>query len=147
MELSGQRIIKASRATVWTALNSAEVLKECIPGCEELTGTAEDGFDAVAVQRIGPVKARFKGNVTLSDIVPGVSYTISGQGKGGVAGFAKGEAKVHLADVAEGTELTYEVEARVGGKIAQLGSRLIAGFARKLADGFFAKFQDTVERQ
>lgn len=145
MELSGTRIIAADRATVWARLNDAETLKASIPGCQELTGNPIDGFDAVVKQKVGPVKATFKGRVELSDVVEAVSYKISGQGKGGVAGFAKGGAVVTLSDVDEGTELTYEVQAKVGGKIAQLGNRLIAGFARKMADKFFTNFQELIE--
>ena len=146
MELAASRILSADRATVWAALNSAEVLKACIPGCEELTGSPEEGFAATVKQKVGPVSATFKGEVTLSDIVPLESYTITGEGKGGVAGFAKGGAKVALSDAeGGGTELTYEVEAKVGGKIAQLGSRLIDSFATKMADQFFERFQAQVE--
>ncbi|MDI3336179.1 carbon monoxide dehydrogenase subunit G [Defluviimonas aestuarii] len=145
MDLTGNRIIAAPRATVWARLNDAETLKAAIPGCTELTGSPEEGFSATVVQKVGPVKATFKGSVTLSDIVAGESYTITGEGSGGVAGFAKGAAKVRLADVPEGTDLVYEVEARVGGKIAQLGARLIDGFARKMADQFFTRFQEAVE--
>lgn len=145
MEMHSSRVIAADRATVWAALNSAEVLKECIPGCEELTGSPEEGFAATVKQKVGPVRATFKGEVTLSDVVPEQSYTISGEGKGGVAGFAKGEARVRLDDVEGGTELTYDVDAKVGGKLAQLGSRLIDGFARKMADQFFERFQAHVE--
>ncbi|MBF9032066.1 carbon monoxide dehydrogenase [Rhodobacterales bacterium HKCCE3408] len=146
MELSATRHIAAPRATVWAALNSADVLKDCIPGCEELTGNPEDGFEAVVKQKVGPVKATFKGAVTLSDVVPEQSYRISGEGKGGVAGFAKGGADVRLADAEDGgTELSYDVQASVGGKLAQLGSRLIDGFARRMADEFFDRFQTRVE--
>jgi len=145
MELTGSRVIAADRATVWQHLNSAETLMACIPGCEELTGSPEEGFEAVVKQKVGPVSATFKGKVTLSDIVAPESYTISGEGKGGVAGFAKGGAKVRLAEVPEGTELTYEVEAKVGGKLAQLGNRIINGFAKKMTDSFFETFQETVE--
>ena len=145
MELNGSRVIAADRATVWEKLNDAETLKACIPGCEELTGSPEEGFEAVVKQKVGPVKATFKGGVTLSDVVPGESYTITGEGKGGVAGFAKGEARVRLSDAEGGTELSYDVEAKVGGKLAQLGSRLIDGFARKMADQFFERFQEQVE--
>lgn len=145
MELNGSRIIAADRATVWARLNDAETLKACIPGCEELTGSPDEGFEAVVKQKVGPVKATFKGKVTLSDIVEGESYRISGEGSGGVAGFAKGGAAVRLADVDEGTELTYDVDAQIGGKLAQLGSRLITGFARKMADQFFERFQAEVE--
>jgi len=145
MEMTGTRTIAADRATVWAALNDAEVLKACVPGCEALTGTPEDGFDAVVKQKVGPVKATFKGGVTLSDVDAPNSYRITGEGKGGVAGFAKGGAFVTLADVEGGTELAYEVEAKVGGKLAQLGSRLIDGFARKMADEFFDRFQAEIE--
>ena len=146
MEMHATRTLDAERASVWAALNDAEVLKACIPGCEELTGSPEDGFEAVVKQKVGPVKATFKGAVTLSDIVEGESYTISGEGKGGVAGFAKGGAQVSLKDAeGGGTELHYDVEAKVGGKIAQLGSRLIDSFARKMADQFFERFEAHVE--
>ncbi|RFU11598.1 carbon monoxide dehydrogenase [Rhodobacteraceae bacterium W635] len=146
MELHSSRVIAADRATVWAALNSADVLRDCIPGCEELTGNPEDGFAATVKQKVGPVKATFKGEVTLSDVVPAQSYTISGEGKGGVAGFAKGSANVRLEDAEDGaTELFYDVDAKVGGKLAQLGSRLIDGFARKMADQFFERFQAHVE--
>lgn len=145
MEMIGTRTIAADRATVWSALNDAETLKACIPGCTDLTGNPEDGFEAVVTQKVGPVKATFKGQVTLSDVVPEQSYTITGEGKGGVAGFAKGGADVVLTDVEDGTELSYKVDAKVGGKLAQLGSRIIDGFARKMADAFFTNFQDRVE--
>ena len=145
MEMQGTRLIAADRATIWEALNSADVLRACIPGCEELTGSPEDGFAATVKQKIGPVRATFKGAVILSDVVPGQSYTIAGEGKGGVAGFAKGAAQVQLLDAEGGTELIYEVDAKVGGKIAQLGSRLIDGFARKMAAQFFDRFQEQIE--
>lgn len=145
MQLSDVKIIKASPETVWSALLDPEVLKLCVPGCQSMTGSVETGFEATVKQKIGPVSATFTGMVTLSDIDPGRGVTISGEGKGGAAGFAKGGAKVRLAPVAEGTELSYEVEAHVGGKIAQLGSRLIDAFASKMADEFFTRFQDAVE--
>ncbi|MCI2400758.1 carbon monoxide dehydrogenase subunit G [Aliiroseovarius subalbicans] len=145
MELTGSRIIAADRDTVWAHLNSAETLAACIPGCEELHGSPEDGFAATVKQKVGPVKATFKGEVTLSDINAPESYRIAGEGKGGVAGFAKGGADVRLADVEGGTELTYEVVAKVGGKLASLGNRIIHGFARKMADRFFDSFQEVVE--
>ena len=145
MELDGTRVIKAYRATVWAHLNSAETLKACIPGCEELTGSPEDGFEAVVKQKVGPVKATFKGAVTLENVNAPDSYRIIGEGKGGVAGFAKGAAEVSLKDVEGGTELTYHVDAKVGGKLAQLGSRIIGGFAKKMADKFFENFQEVVE--
>ncbi|HCP81135.1 MAG TPA: carbon monoxide dehydrogenase [Octadecabacter sp.] len=146
MNLSDTRDIAAQRATVWAAILDPEVLMTCIPGCKELTGTVEDGFEAVVVQKVGPVKATFKGQVEVSDIVEGESLTLAGQGKGGPAGFAKGSAKVSFADTdAGGTLLTYDVEAKVGGKLAQLGSRIIDGFTKKLADQFFERFQDGLE--
>lgn len=145
MELTGTTIIAADRDTVWAHLNSAETLAACIPGCQELTGTPEDGFEAVVKQKVGPVSATFKGHVTLTDVVAPESYTINGEGKGGVAGFAKGAAKVTLTEVADGTELAYAVEARVGGKLAQLGNRIIHGFARKMVDAFFERFKAEVE--
>ncbi len=145
MEISGSRIIAAPRHEVWMSLNDPDILRQCIPGCQEMTGSTGEGFEAVVTQKVGPVKATFRGTVTISDLVEAESYTISGEGKGGVAGFAKGSARVTLADVQEGTELSYEVDARVGGKIAQLGSRLITGTARKFADRFFSAFQAAVE--
>ncbi len=144
MEMSGEREIAAPRADVWAALNDPEVLKACIPGCQELTREGDNGFAATVKQKVGPVSATFKGAVELSNIVEGESYTISGEGKGGAAGFAKGGADVSLADTGAGTLLTYKVEAKVGGKIAQLGGRLIDGFAKKMADQFFDKFAETV---
>ena len=149
MELKGSRQIAADRATVWAALNDPEVLKASIPGCSSLTGSPEEGFEAVVTQKVGPVKATFKGNVRLSDVTEGESYTIAGEGKGGAAGFAKGAADVRLADSevdgVAGTLLEYDVRASVGGKIAQLGSRLIDGFAKKMADTFFENFKAQVE--
>lgn len=145
MQLSDQREISADPATVWAAILNPEVLMVCIPGCESLTGTSETGFEAIVVQKVGPVKARFTGVVTLSDIVPQQGLKISGEGKGGPAGFAKGGANVTLAATAEGTRLSYAFEANVGGKLAQLGSRIIDGFARKMVDEFFNCFQQAVE--
>lgn len=145
MKLSDSREIMAAPAIVWSAILNPDVLKACIPGCESLTGSIADGFEAAVVQKVGPVKARFAGVVHLTDIVEGRSLRISGEGKGGAAGFAKGGAVVTLDEIPSGTRLSYEVEASVGGKIAQLGSRIIDGFAKKMADEFFARFQDAVE--
>lgn len=145
MELEGSRLIAADRATVWARLNDAETLKACIPGCQELTGNPDDGFEATVVQKVGPVKATFKGAVRLENIVPEQSYTLTGEGKGGVAGFARGGADVVLSDAEGGTQLDYKVDAQVGGKLAQLGNRIIGGFARKMADQFFERFQEQVE--
>ncbi len=145
MQMSGSRQINAPASEVWAAILSPEVLKECIPGCTEISGSAEDGFEATVVQKVGPVKATFKGVVTLSDMVAGKSLRITGEGKGGPAGYAKGGAVVTMAPSETGTLLTYDVEANVGGKLAQLGSRIIDGFAKKMADDFFTRFQDAVE--
>ncbi|AAV94804.1 carbon monoxide dehydrogenase subunit G [Ruegeria pomeroyi] len=146
MELSDSKVIAADRATVWAALLSPEVLKECVPGCQEMSGSPDEGFEATVVQKVGPVKATFKGGVTLSEMVAPESLTLSGEGKGGAAGFAKGAARVRLEEGADGTTiLSYEVEAKVGGKLAQLGSRIIDGFARKMADQFFTRFQEVLE--
>ena len=140
MDLEGTKLIAADRATVWARLNDPAMLKAAIPGCTELTGTPEAGFTAVVVQKVGPVSATFRGVVQLTDVKVPESYRIVGEGKGGVAGFAKGSADVRLTQVADGTELTWKVEAHVGGKLAQLGNRVIAGFARKMADEFFERF-------
>jgi uncharacterized protein len=145
MELTGTRDIAADRATVWAALNDPEVLQASIPGCQAMSGSPEDGFEATVKQKVGPVSATFKGAVQLSNVVPGESYTISGEGKGGAAGFAKGSADVRLEDAGDGTRLTYDVKASVGGKLAQLGSRIIDGFAKKMADQFFDNFRQKVE--
>lgn len=145
MEMTGSRQIAAPRDVVWAALNDPEVLRLAIPGCQELSGSADDGFEATVKQKVGPVSATFAGKVTLSDIVPGESYTISGEGKGGAAGHAKGSAAVRLEDADDGTLLTYDVKAAVGGKIAQLGSRLIDGAAKNMADKFFDNFRAALE--
>lgn len=145
MKLSDSREIRAEPAMVWQAILDPEVLRACIPGCESMVGSVADGYEAVVKQKVGPVSATFTGLVQLSDIVEGRSIRISGEGKGGVAGFAKGGANVSFEPTDAGTRLTYEVEASVGGKIAQLGSRIIDGFAKKMADEFFTRFQDAVE--
>ena len=146
MKMSETRQIAASPAEVYAALLDPDMLIKCVPGATEVTGSPEDGFEATVVQKVGPVKATFKGQVDISDIVAGESLTLTGQGKGGPAGFAKGAAKVSFADTeAGGTLLTYDVEAKVGGKLAQLGSRIIDGFTKKLADQFFERFQDGLE--
>jgi len=142
MDLTGDYRIPAPRETVWAALNNPEILKACIPGCEELNKTSDTEFVARVVAKIGPVKAGFGGKVTLSDLDPPNGYTISGEGQGGAAGFAKGGAKVRLEAVDGGaaTILHYSADAQIGGKLAQIGSRLVEGSARKLADEFFAAF-------
>jgi len=140
MDMTGEYRIAAPRAKVWAALNDAEILKQSIPGCDEIDKTSDTSFTAKVTAKVGPVKATFGGKVTLSDIDPPNGYTISGEGSGGVAGFAKGGAKVALADDGAGTLLTYTVDAQVGGKLAQIGSRLIDGTARKMAEDFFGRF-------
>ena len=140
MTMTGEVQLPASREVVWAKLNDAEVLKACIPGCEELVKLSDTEMTAVATTKIGPVKARFKGKVQLTDLNPPNGYRISGEGEGGVAGFAKGGATVSLTEKDGGTLLTYNVEAQIGGKLAQLGQRLINGAAKKLADDFFKNF-------
>ena len=146
MTMSGEQQLTAPRERVWAALNDPEVLKACIPGCEELDKESDNGFRAVATTKVGPVKARFKGRVQLTDLDPPNGYRISGEGDGGVAGFAKGGATISLADKDGGTLLTYNVEAQIGGKLAQLGQRLINGAAKKVADEFFRNFAGQVEK-
>ena len=144
MQMSGEYRIPATRQAVWDALNDPEILKQCIPGCEELVRNGENGFDAKVVAKVGPVRAKFGGTVELSDIDPPNGYTISGQGQGGAAGFAKGGATVKLVDDGGETVLSYTVDASVGGKLAQIGSRLIDATAKKMADDFFSRFAETV---
>jgi carbon monoxide dehydrogenase subunit G len=144
MTMTGEVQLPATREVVWEKLNDTEVLKACIPGCEELTKNSDTEFQAVAVIKIGPVKARFKGKVQLSDLDPPNGYKISGEGEGGVAGFAKGGATVALTEKDGGTLLSYNVEAQIGGKLAQLGQRLVNGAAKKVADEFFKNFAGQV---
>jgi uncharacterized protein len=144
MTMSGEVQLNATREAVYQKLNDPEVLKACIPGCEQLDKLSDTEFQAISTMKVGPVKARWKGKVTLSDLDPPNGYKISGEGEGGVAGFAKGGAAVALSDKDGGTLLSYNVEAQIGGKLAQLGQRLIAGAAKKMADDFFDKFAKTV---
>ncbi|WP_428699508.1 SRPBCC family protein [Stappia sp.] len=145
MDLVGEYRLLAGRGVVWSALNDADVLRRCIPGCQSLEKLSDREMSATVVAKIGPVKATFKGAVTLENMVPPESYTIVGEGKGGVAGFAKGSADVSLAEDGDATVLSYSVKAQVGGKLAQLGSRLIVSTSRKMADEFFGKFKEIVE--
>ena len=145
MDIKGEYRIAAPRDKVFAALNDADVLKACIPGCESLEKLSDTEMTAKVRLRIGPVSAAFTGKVTLSDIDPPNGYRISGEGEGGVAGFAKGGATVALSEKDGGTLLTYNVEAQIGGKLAQLGQRLINGSAKKLADEFFANFARAVQ--
>lgn len=145
MELKGAYKIPAARELVWEKLNDPDVLREAIPGCEELEQSEDGGFAATVKAKVGPVSAKFKGAVTLEDLNPPESYRIVGEGKGGVAGFAKGDTQVTLEDVGgEATILRYVADARIGGKLAQIGSRLIKGTARKMADQFFENFAQQV---
>ena len=144
MEMQGSVVIPAPRQTVWDALNDPEVLRQSIPGCQSITQISPTEIDASVRTKVGPVSATFNGKVTLSDLDPPNGYTISGEGKGGAAGFAKGGAKVALTDEGDGTRLTYDVTATVGGKLAQIGSRLIDQTSKKLADEFFTKFSQNV---
>lgn len=139
MKLNGERQISASRQAVWAALNDPAVLRLCIPGCEHLELTTENQFAATISVKVGPVKARMEGAVTLGDIDPPNGYTISGKGKG-AAGFASGDAKVALSDHEGGTRLVYSVEAKIGGKLAEVGARFIDSTAQKMADQFFDAF-------
>jgi len=140
MTMTGEIQLAAPQEVVWEKLNDCGVLRMCIPGCEELEKTDDQGFRAVAKMKVGPVSARFRGKVTLSDLDPPNGYKISGEGEGGVAGFAKGGAKVDLVEREKGTLLSYHVDAQIGGKLARLGQRLINGTAKKMADEFFANF-------
>ena len=147
MTMNGEYQLAVPRETVWAKLNDTETLKACIPGCEQFDKLSDTEFQAVSTTKIGPVKAKFKGKVTISDLDPPNGYKISGQGDGGVAGFAKGGATVKLEPKEGGTLLSYSVEAHIGGKLAQLGQRLINGAAKKMADEFFKKFAAAVNPQ
>jgi carbon monoxide dehydrogenase subunit G len=140
MDMSGQYRIPAPRDRVWQALNDPEVLRHCIPGCKSLERVSDTEMAATVEARVGPVHATFKGSVLLSNVDPPAGYTISGEGRGGAAGFARGSADVALAEDGDGTLLTYTAKAQVGGKLAQVGARLIDATARQMADNFFATF-------
>lgn len=147
MEFAGTYTIPASRDVVWDALQRPEVLSRCIPGCEALEQTETGGFEGKVKLKVGPVRATFAGIVTLTEQMPPASLVLVGKGKGGVAGFASGSSTVHLTETADGTELTYAATAKVGGKMAQLGSRLIKGTVQSMADKFFSEFCETVTAQ
>lgn len=144
MKFTGSYRVSASRQKVWEAINEPNILRQCIPGCEEIVRETPTDWTAKVVAKVGPVKARFAGKIRLEDLQPPSSSRIVGEGNGGAAGFAKGEALITLTDEGDATRLTYEAEAQIGGKLAQIGSRLIDGFARKYADEFFAKFASIV---
>lgn len=145
MEITGERQIPAPPEKVWEALNDPDVLKECLPGCESIERESDTEFTATMRAKVGPVKARFQSRIVLSNLNPPTSYTISGEGKGGPAGFGKGSADVVLEESEEGTCLRYDASLQVGGKLAQVGSRLVGGAARKIADDFFSRFVDVFE--
>jgi len=138
--MKGEQLVPASQKATWDALNDPQVLKACVPGCESIEPAGENVYQVLMVARVGPVSAKFKGKLTLSDIVPPQSYSISFEGQGGAAGFAKGGANVRLAAENDQTKLSYDVKANVGGKLAQIGSRLVDAAAKKVADDFFRNF-------
>ena len=144
MEITGEYDLSVDRATVWRALNDPAVLRACIPGCEELEQLSETKFTARVKSKVGPVSAKFSGRVVLEDVVAPESYTLRGEGEGGVAGFAKGQATVRLEETPNGTILRYDAEAQVGGKLAQLGSRVLKGTVRKLVGRFFDNFAESL---
>jgi len=148
MDITGTQIIAATRNQVWDALNTPGTLQACIPGCESLSASGDNQYTLVMVAAVGPVKAKFKATLTLSDIVAGAAYTMTFDGSGGAAGFGKGQASVTLVDAAgdpASTQLDYTAQVQVGGKIAQVGARLIDGVAKKLSDAFFKNFKARVE--
>lgn len=144
MEMTGEYRIPAPKQVVWDALNDPAILKAAIPGCESVEKLSDTEMTATVTAAVGPVKAKFRGKVTLSDLDPPNGYTISGEGQGGPAGFGKGGAKVRLTEEGDATVLRYEAQAQVGGKLAQIGARLVDGAAKKIADQFFANFSQTV---
>jgi uncharacterized protein len=144
MDMTGTQHIEAPRDVVWAALNDVEVLRQSIPGCQSVEKISDTEMNAKVILKVGPVKATFTGKVTLSDLDPPNGYTISGEGAGGAAGFAKGSATVRLVETPGSTDLHYEVKAQIGGKLAQLGSRLIDATAKKLAGEFFEKFGEAL---
>lgn len=142
MEMTGEQLVPASQQDTWSALNDPQVLKACVPGCESITPSGENEYQVLMVAKVGPVSAKFKGKLTLSDVRPPDSYSISFEGQGGPAGFAKGGAQVRLSPEGGQTRLAYDVKANVGGKLAQIGSRLVDAAAKKVADDFFRNFNE-----
>jgi carbon monoxide dehydrogenase subunit G len=147
MEMQGSRRLAVSQQQAWDELNNPEVLKECIPGCEKLEASGDNQYTLVVAVKIGPVSARFTGKITLTEIDAPNSYTLTFDGQGGAAGFGKGVARVKLAPQGTGCELSYNVQAQVGGKIAQMGQRLIDGVARSMAEDFFRRFDAEMQRR
>jgi hypothetical protein len=144
MEMTGEQLIPASQQQTWDALNDPDMLKQCVPGCESIEPAGDNQYQVLMVARVGPVSAKFKGKLTLSDVQPPNSYSIAFEGQGGAAGFAKGGAQVRLSPEGDGTRLSYEAKANVGGKLAQIGSRLVDAAAKKVADEFFRNFNEKV---
>lgn len=144
MEMTGEQLIPAPQSVTWTALNDPQILKQCVPGCESIELTAPNEYRVLMTSRIGPVSAKFKGKLVLSDIKPPRSYSIAFEGQGGAAGFAKGSAQVALAPEGDATRLTYSAKANVGGKLAQIGSRLVDAAANMIAKQFFEAFNEKV---
>ena len=147
MDMTGQRVLKATQQQAWEALNDPEILKACIPGCKKFESTGDNAYAVAAGIKIGPVAATFNGNVQLTDIVAPTSYKLNFDAQGGVAGFGKGESSVELRPLPEGCELNYTVHSTVGGKIAQLGQRLIDGVAKNMAEDFFKRFEAALEER
>jgi len=144
MEMTGEQLIRATQADTWAALNDPAILKECVPGCESIEKSGDNEYVVLMTARVGPVSAKFKGKMTLSDIRPPNSYSIAFEGQGGVAGFAKGGAEVSLKTEGHDTRLSYTAKANVGGKLAQIGSRLVDAAANKVANEFFISFNEKV---
>lgn len=142
MEMTGEQLIPLPQETTWRALNDTEILKTCIPGCESIDKQSDNEYLLTMTAKVGPVSAKFKGRMTLSEIDPPHAYTLLFEGQGGVAGFAKGQASVRLVPEGDGTKLGYAVKAMVGGKLAQVGARLIDGVAKKLSEQFFSAFNE-----
>ena len=147
MEMTGEQVIPLPQAATWEALNDPAVLKDCIPGCETITRVSDNEYDLVMTAKVGPVSAKFKGRMTVTDSDPPNAYTLKFEGQGGVAGFAKGEATVKLAPQDAGTRLAYSAKATVGGKLAQVGARLIDGVARQIAGKFFEAFNKRASKK
>lgn len=145
MEMTGEQLIPLPQETTWRALNDTEILKTCIPGCESIDKQSDNEYLLTMTAKVGPVSARFKGKMTLSEIDPPHAYTLLFEGQGGVAGFAKGQASVRLVPEGDGTKLGYAVKAMVGGKLAQVGARLIDGVAKKLSEQFFSAFNERAQ--
>lgn len=146
MEMTGEQLIPLPQETTWRALNDTEILKDCIPGCESIDKQSDNEYLLTMTAKVGPVSAKFKGKMTLSEVDPPHAYTLLFEGQGGVAGFAKGQASVRLVPEGDGTKLGYAVKAMVGGKLAQVGARLIDGVAKKLSEQFFSAFNERAQQ-